>query len=113
MENILYNDLVRRGMNFDVGVVEYNTKDAEGKKIRKQLEVDFVVNKGNNRFYIQSALCVADPDKKEQEIASLKRIPDSFSKMVVVRDYLNPWQDDNGITYIGIEQFLLDEDILK
>lgn len=113
MENILYNDLVRRGMNVDVGVVEYNTKDDEGKKIRKQLEVDFVVNKGSKRFYIQSALSVADPDKKEQEIASLKRIPDSFSKMVVVRDYLNPWQDDNGITYIGIEQFLLDEDILN
>ena len=113
MENILYNDLVRRGMNVDVGVVEYNTKDAEGKKIRKQLEVDFVVNKGNKRFYIQSALSIADPDKKEQEIASLKRIPDSFSKMVVVRDYLNPWQDDNGIIYIGIEQFLLDEDILN
>ena len=113
MENILYNDLIRRGMNVDVGVVEYNTKDAEGKKIRKQLEVDFVVNKGNKRFYIQSALSIADPEKKEQEIASLKRIPDSFSKMVVVRDYLKPWQDENGITYIGIEQFLLDDDIMK
>lgn len=113
MENIIYNDLVRRGMNVDVGVVVYNTKDSEGKKIRKQLEVDFVVNKGNKRFYIQSALSIADPDKKEQEIASLKRIPDSFSKIVVVRDYLKPWQDENGIMYIGIEQFLLDEDILK
>ncbi len=113
MENILYNDLVRRGMNVDVGVVEYNTKDADGKKIRKQLEVDFVVNKGSKRFYIQSALSIADPAKKEQEIESLKRIPDSFSKIVVVRDYLNPWQDENGITYVGIEQFLLDEDLLR
>lgn len=113
MENVLYNDLVRRGMNVDVGVVEYNTKDSNGKKIRKQLEVDFVVNKGSKRFYIQSALSIADPNKKEQEIASLLRIPDSFSKIVVVRDYLKPWQDENGITYIGIEQFLLDEDILK
>jgi len=113
MENILYNDLIRRGMNVDVGVVEYNTKDSDGKKIRKQLEVDFVVNKGNRRFYIQSALSIADPDKIEQEIESLKRIPDSFSKIVVVRDYLNPWQDDNGIIYMGIEQFLLDEDILR
>ena len=77
LENILYNDLIRRGMNVDVGVVEYNTKDADGKKIRKQLEVDFVVNKGDKRFYIQSALSIADPEKKEQEIASLKRIPDS------------------------------------
>ena len=113
MENILYNDLIRRGMNVDVGVVEYNTKDADGKKIRKQLEVDFVVNKGDKRFYIQSALSIADPEKKEQEIASLKRIPDSFAKIVVVRDYLKPWQDENGITYVGIEQFLLNEDLLK
>lgn len=113
MENVLYNDLIRRGMNVDVGVVEYNTKDADGKKIRKQLEVDFVVNQGGKRFYIQSALSIADPDKKEQEIESLKRILDSFSKMVVVRDYLKPWQDENGITYVGIEQFLLNEELLK
>jgi predicted AAA+ superfamily ATPase len=113
MENVLYNDLIRRGMNVDVGVVEYNTKDADGKKIRKQLEVDFVVNQGGKRFYIQSALSIADPDKKEQEIESLKRIPDSFSKMVVVRDYLKPWQDENGITYVGIEQFLLNGELLK
>jgi hypothetical protein len=113
MENVLYNDLIRRGMNVDVGVVEYNTKDADGKKIRKQLEVDFVVNQGGKRFYIQSALSIAAPDKKEQEIESLKRIPDSFSKMVVVRDYLKPWQDENGITYVGIEQFLLNEELLK
>ena len=113
MENVLYNDLIRRGMDVDIGVVEYNTKDTAGKKIRKQLEVDFVVNKGEKRSYIQSALSIADPEKKEQEIASLKRIPDSFSKIVVVRDYLNPWQDENGIVYLGIEQFLLNEDILK
>lgn len=113
MENVLYNDLIRRGMDVDIGVVEYNTKDSAGKKIRKQLEVDFVVNKGDKRFYIQSALSIADPEKKEQEIASLKRIPDSFSKIVVVRDYLNPWQDENGIVYLGIEQFLLNENILK
>ena len=113
MENVLYNDLVRRGMNVDVGMVEYNTRDANGKKIRKQLEVDFVVNEGSKRFYIQSALSIADQNKKEQEIESLKRIPDSFSKIVVVRDYLKPWQDENGITYVGIEQFLLNEDLLK
>ena len=113
MENIIYNDLIRRGMNVDVGVVEYNTKDSAGKKIRKQLEVDFVVNRGDRRYYIQSALSIADPETKEQEIASLKRIPDSFSKIVVVRDYLKPWYDDYGITYMGIEQFLLDEDLLR
>ena len=113
MENVLYNDLIRRDMDVDVGVVEYNTKDSNGKSIRKQLEVDFVVNKGNDRYYIQSALSIADPEKKEQEIASLLRIPDSFKKIVVVKDYLKPWYDEHGIQYIGIEQFLLDENILS
>jgi len=113
MENVLYNDLIRRGMNVDVGVVEYNTKDITDKKIRKQLEVDFVINKGNKRCYIQSALSITDPEKRKQEIASLLRIPDSFTKYVVVKDYLEPWQDDHGITYVGIEQFLLNETILK
>lgn len=113
MENVLYNDLIRRGFDVDIGVVEYNTKDEQGKKIRKQLEVDFVVNRGSARFYIQSALSIADPQKREQEIASLLRIPDSFKKIVVVKDYLNPWTDEHGIQYVGIEQFLLEEDFLK
>ena len=107
MENVIYNDLIRRGFDVDVGVVEQNVRDDSGKKIRKQLEVDFVVNRGCNRYYIQSALSVADPDKKNQEIASLLRIPDSFEKIVIVKDYIKPWQDENGIRYIGIEDFLL------
>lgn len=112
MENVLYNDLIRRGMDVDVGVVELATRDNEGKKVRKQLEVDFVVNRGYDRYYIQSALSIADPEKKQQEIASLIRIPDSFKKMVVVQGYMKPWKDENGIQYVGIEQFLLDENIL-
>ena len=111
MENVLYNDLIRRGFDVDVGVVEIATME-EGKKVRKQLEVDFVLNRGNDRYYIQSALSIADPEKKKQEIASLLRIPDSFKKMVVVKDYLKPWKDDNGIQYVGIEHFLRDENIL-
>lgn len=111
MENILYNDLIRRGMDVDIGVVEIATQLAE-KKVRKQLEVDFVVNRGSDRYYIQSALSVDDPDKRKQETASLLRIPDSFKKIVVVKDYRQPWRDDNGILYIGIEQFLRDENIL-
>ena len=83
------------------------------KKVRKQLEVDFVVNRGNDRYYIQSALSIADPEKKKQEIASLLRIPDSFKKIVVVRDHMKPWKDDNGIQYVGIEDFLRNELILK
>ncbi|MBQ1492751.1 MAG: ATP-binding protein, partial [Blautia sp.] len=84
MENVLFNDLVRRGFDVDVGVVEQNVRDESGKNVRRQLEVDFVVNRGDERCYIQSALSVDDPDKKQQEIASLIRIPDSFKKIVVV-----------------------------
>ena len=109
MENVIYNDLRRRGFDVDVGVVEYNCKDDEGEKIRKQLEVDFVVNRGSQRYYIQSALTVGDPEKRKQETESLRRIPDSFKKIVVVRDDIIPWHDDNGILFIGVEQFLLEE----
>ena len=113
MENVVFNDLKRRGFDVDVGVVEYNSRDKQGKKVRKQLEVDFVVNRGDQRYYIQSALTVADPEKRRQEIESLIRIPDSFKKIVVVRDYMKPWRDDNGILYTGVEQFLLDEKALE
>lgn len=112
MENVLYNDLLRRGYDVDVGVVEQNAVEPDGKKVRRQLEVDFVVNRGDERCYIQSALSIDDPDKKAQEIASLIRIPDSFRKIVVVKDYMKPWRDENGIQYVGVEQFLLDEDFL-
>ncbi len=109
MENVLYCDLVRRGYDVDVGVVEKHVVTEEGKKARKKLEVDFVVNRGSRRYYIQSALSIADPEKRLQEISSLIQIPDSFRKIVVVRDDINPWQDENGILYLGIERFLLDD----
>ncbi len=113
MENVLYNDLIRRGYDVDVGVVEQNIRKDDGKNARKQLEVDFVVNRGDERYYIQSALSIDDPDKKEQEIASLLRIPDSFKKIVVVKDYIQPWRDEHGIQYVGIEDFLLDESLIS
>ena len=113
MENVIFNDLKRRGFNVDVGLVECNYRDKNGKMGRKQLEVDFVLNQGSQRYYIQSALTVADPEKRQQEIESLIKIPDSFRKIVVVKDYMNPWRDDNGILYIGVEQFLLDENSLN
>lgn len=109
MENILYNELRARDFDVDVGVVEYNTKNKEGKTQKIQLEVDFVVNNGSKRYYIQSALSVGDEEKRLQEINSLVRISDSFKKIVVVKDDIIPWHDDDGILYIGIEQFLLDE----
>ena len=113
MENALFNDLLRRGLDVDVGVVELNVQNENGKNARKQLEVDFVVNRGDERYYIQSALSIDDPKKKKQEIESLIRVPDSFRKIVVVKDYMKPWRDENGIQYVGVEQFLLDEDFLS
>lgn len=109
MENIIFNELTAREYDVDVGIVEYHTRDENGKKIRTQLEVDFVANKGSKRYYIQSALSIADDSKKEQETNSLRRIPDSFRKIVVVKDDIIPWHDDYGILYVGIEQFLLEE----
>lgn len=108
MENIIYNELMARGFNVDVGVVEYNHTEA-GKKRRTQLEVDFVVNLTEKRYYIQSALTVADEDKRLQEVNSLNRIDDSFTKIVVVRDNILPWTDERGVQYINIEDFLLEK----
>ena len=108
MENILYNDLCARGFNVDVGVVEYN-HTVDGKKIRTQLEIDFVVNLAGKRYYIQSALTVADEEKRLQEVNSLNRVDDSYTKLVVVRDDILPWTDERGIRYINIEDFLLKE----
>ena len=111
MENIIYNELLRRGYNIDVGVIEYDFKKGENRR-KVQLEVDFVINKGHKRYYIQSALNVGSIEKKEQETASLKKIKDSFRKIVVVRNSIIPRYDDNGILYIGVEDFLLDEAII-
>lgn len=113
MENIIYNELIAREFNVDVGVVEYNHKDNKGKNVRTQLEIDFVVNSGSNRYYIQSALSVADEEKRQQETNSLKRVGDSFKKIVIVKDNIIPWHDDDGILYIGIEKFLLDENSIN
>lgn len=112
MENIIYNELRVRDFSVDVGVVEYCYKDENKKSKRAYLEIDFVANKGSKKYYVQSALTVADEEKREQEIRSLKRVGDSFKKIVVVKDDIIPWHDDDGILYIGIEQFLLDENAL-
>lgn len=109
MENIIYNELIARGFNVDVGVVEYNHTDENGKKLRTQLEVDFVVNQTDKRYYIQSALTVADEGKRQQETNSLNRIDDSYTKIVVVRDNILPWIDEKGVQYIYIEDFLLEK----
>ena len=109
MENIIYNELRVRDFDIDVGIVAYNYRDSEGKSKRTQLEVDFVASKADKKYYIQSALSIPDENKRNQETASLLRIDDSFKKIVVVKEDIIPWHDDNGILYIGIEVFLLDE----
>lgn len=108
MENVIYNELHIRGFNVDVGVVEYNYKDEQGKSKRTKLEIDFVVNRGNRRCYIQSAFAIPDEEKRLQETSSLRRINDSYRKIVVVRNHIVPWYDENGIYYIGLEDFCLD-----
>lgn len=108
MENIIYNELRRRGCKVDVGMVEQRFVDGVGKWQRKQLEVDFVVNEGNQKYYIQSALALPDKEKRAQEMASLLKINDSFKKIIVVKDNINPWRDENGILTMGLVDFLMD-----
>lgn len=109
MKNIIYNELIRREFDVDVGVVNVYAYNSEGKRKMQHLEVDFVARKGSKRYYIQSALTVASEDKRLQEIKSLINISDSFKKIVVVKDHVVPWNDEFGILYIGIEEFLLNE----
>ena len=108
MENAIYNELIYRGYSVDVGVVETRV-DEGGKKVRKQLEVDFVVNQFNKRYYIQSAFLISDREKLEQEQAPLVKIPDSFKKIVVVGSHSPIWRNEKGITFMGIYDFLLNE----
>lgn len=109
MENAIYNELRTRGMAVDVGEVIWNTKDEDGKKIRKILEVDFVCNQGYKRAYIQSAFSIPDDTKRDQELQSLRRIDDSFQKVVIIGDHSPRYQDEDGILFIDIYDFLLDK----
>lgn len=113
MENIIYNELLVRGFNVDVGVVEHSERDGSGKVVRKRLEVDFVCNRGNQRYYIQSAFAIPDSDKMQQEQKSLVHIGDSFKKMIVVKDRIKPWRNEEGIVVMGIMDFLLNPNSLE
>ncbi|MDY5899987.1 MAG: ATP-binding protein, partial [Candidatus Limisoma sp.] len=107
-----YNELRSRGYKVDVGMVETRGKDKNGKIVRKQLEVDFVVNQGSRRYYIQSAFAMPTPEKEEQESASLLKIDDSFKKIIIVKDDIKPKRNEYGILTIGIMDFLLNKDSL-
>lgn len=111
MENILYNELIHRGYNVDVGVVEV-AKVVDGTRRQSQYEIDFVVNTGNNKVYIQSALNIDTKEKKEQETFSLHHTGDFFRKIVVLDGNQKMWTDDDGVEYIGVIPFLL-EDYLR
>lgn len=113
MENIIYTELRRRGFNVDVGIVEKRIINNNKSKGYKKLEIDFVANKGSDKYYIQSAYSIEDNDKREQELQSLLNVGDNFKKMVIVYDSFIKWQDDNGIIYISIYDFLLNENSLK
>lgn len=113
MENIIYTELRRRGFNVDVGVVEKRSKLVNGKKDYKQLEIDFVANKGSDKYYIQSAYSIEDKDKRQQESQSLLNVGDNFKKIIIAYDHFIKWQDDNGIIYMSIYDFLLNENSIK
>lgn len=112
MENIIYNELLARGYNVDVGVIERFEKDNTDKTIRKQLEVDFVCNQTSKRYYIQSAYAIPNKEKMEQEQKSLVNIGDSFKKIIIVKDDINLWRNEDGILIISLEEFLLNPNSL-
>ncbi len=112
MENIIYNELCIRGYSVDVGVVEINERQQDGSYIRKQLECDFIVNKGNCKYYIQSAYHISDDEKERQEKKSLENINDSFKKIIIVRDNIKRKRDDKGIITMSLKDFLLNDDSL-
>ena len=105
MENIIFNELLYRGYAVDIGVVEVREMTG-GKSEYKQYEVDFIATNGNEKYYIQSAYEILSDEKREQELKSLKRIDDSFQKIVIIKDDIMPYRDEKGIYYIGLFQFL-------
>jgi hypothetical protein len=112
MENIIYNELLCREYSVDVGVVEL-VESSAGKRVKKQCEVDFVVNKGSKKYYIQSALNVTEPSKLETELRPLKNTNDFFKKIIISKTSMKPWTDESGILHIGLYEFLLNEKSLE
>ena len=113
LENIIYNELLIRGYNVDVGVIEHVIVNDNGKRQNVQLEVDFVCNKYSELIYIQSAFSIPDEEKMRQECASLDRINDSFKKIIITMDRAKPWRNEKGYLILNLFDFLLDEDSLK
>ena len=112
MENIIYNELLCRGYSVDVGVVEIAEISA-GKKTKKQCEIDFVLNRGAKKYYIQSALSVSEQSKLETELRPLKNTKDFFKKILISKTSMKPWTDEDGILHLGLYEFLINEDSLE
>ncbi|MCM1267940.1 MAG: ATP-binding protein [Bacteroidales bacterium] len=112
MENIIYTELRSRGYRVDVGVIETQESAAGGMQKRKQLEIDFIANKGNRKYYIQSAFALSTPEKMAQEKKSLNKLNDSFRKFIIVKDDIKAQYDENGLITMGIFDFLLHENSL-
>lgn len=113
MENVIYNELRVRGLSVDVGVVTQRTQTADGRQAKKQLEIDFIANRGSQRYYIQSAFSLPDDAKRAQEKASLTTARDSFKKIIIVKDVIKPWHDDDGVLTMSVYDFLLNENSLE
>lgn len=113
MENVIYNELRIRGYSVDVGMVETRPLNSEGKRIRKQYEVDFVANRGSQRYYIQSAFIMPTDSKERQESNSLLNIDDAFKKIIIVKDYIKPKRNQSGIITIGLIDFLLKPELME
>lgn len=111
MENIIYNELLCREYSVDVGVVEI-IESHDGKRTKKQCEIDFVVNRGSKKYYIQSSLNVSDPSKLETELRPLKNTKDFFKKIIISKTSMKPWTDEDGILHLGLYEFLLNENSL-
>lgn len=108
MENIIYNELLCRECSVDVGVVEI-VESHDGKRTKKQCEIDFVVNRGTKKYYIQSSLNVSEPSKLETELRPLKNTKDFFKKIIISKTAMKPWTDEEGILHLGLYEFLLNE----
>lgn len=112
MENIIFNELRFRGFAVDIGIAEVKEKNEDGRYLKKQLEIDFIANQGSRRYYIQSAFSMPSEEKRNQEERPLKKIDDSFKKIIVVKDNIMPKRDEKGIVTMGLKDFLLNPDSL-
>ena len=111
MENVVFNELIRRGYSVDVGVVPV-TERKDGKLISRNHEIDFIVNRGSAKLYIQSAFSMDDPAQRDREVAGLKKTGDFFAKIVVRQGFRRPTYDNDGILHVGLVPFLLEQDII-